>query len=765
MQKIKASGLNTAGKRYPARSRGFAAYWDKEQLIVKANQAEHIHSLNQTAAHIWLMCDGQTDEAGLLEAMQAHYSSHAGQIARDFKEALGKLCEMGIVETAPSPHPARPMIRVAFCGFDPGFRADDNYFLWMLTYKFDPLVVRFDQAQVDLLFNGPISAEEIAASRLDRSQTIKVEVGIDKDSLDLTQCDFAFSPDAMSGPLATKHFQLPLWAMLLDWKGYEKAEPYYGLNRLVEQFKPELVCSRLYDRLTQPAGALSLLKAESHTRPSDSPAIPKQSASAASAKPKKLTIGMATYDDFDGVYFTIQAIRLYQPEAAEEAEFLVIDNYPDGRCGEPLKNLGNMLPNYRYIPFSDTKSTAVRDLVFRQAQTPYVLCMDSHVLPVPGSLKRLIDYFDANPSRKDLLQGPLLYDDGASISTHFKPTWAYGMYGRWQTDERGMDPENEPFEIPMQGLGLFACRKDAWVGFNPRFIGFGGEEGYLHEKFRRAGGRTLCLPFLRWMHRFARPNGIKYPNNWHERVRNYYLGFQEVGLDTSPVDQHFASHLGDAAFREIKDWVQKDLANPFNFFDAIYCINLDKAQERWLAMKERFEKLGILHRVRRFSAIETPESHHIGCALSHREIIRRAEMQELQNVLVFEDDAIFMDDTLKCLAQSIEELKKKDWKLLYMGGHRWGANYSLVEGCQHLKDPKPGLTCTHALAYHHSAYRRVLDTLPESIPEMRRWLEQEHGIDQWLRYFDERFLTEPVLASQTPLLKQEDARYRHRFTI
>jgi len=32
----------------------------------------------------------------------------------------------------------------------------------------------------------------------------------------------------------------------------------------------------------------------------------------------KFCIGMATYDDFDGVYFSVQAIRCYHPEVAEE---------------------------------------------------------------------------------------------------------------------------------------------------------------------------------------------------------------------------------------------------------------------------------------------------------------------------------------------------------------------------------------------------------------------------------------------------------------
>jgi hypothetical protein len=71
----------------------------------------------------------------------------------------------------------------------------------------------------------------------------------------------------------------------------------------------------------------------------------------------------------------------------------------------------------------------------------------------------------------------------------------------------------------MQGLGVFSCRKAAWLGFNPAFRGFGGEEGYIHEKFRQAGARTLCLPFLRWGHRFGRPAGVPYPVLLNDKVK------------------------------------------------------------------------------------------------------------------------------------------------------------------------------------------------------------------------------------------------------
>jgi hypothetical protein len=137
----------------------------------------------------------------------------------------------------------------------------------------------------------------------------------------------------------------------------------------------------------------------------------------------------------------------------------------------------------------------------------------------------------------------MLYDDGKLLATHFEPVWREQMWGIWGSDPRGQDPEGDPFEIPMQGLGVFSCRKAAWLGFHPAFRGFGGEEGYIHEKFRQAGRRCLCLPWLRWMHRFSRPCGVQYPLTVEDKLRNYVLGHAELGLDLVPVLRHFAEFL------------------------------------------------------------------------------------------------------------------------------------------------------------------------------------------------------------------------------
>jgi hypothetical protein len=136
------------------------------------------------------------------------------------------------------------------------------------------------------------------------------------------------------------------------------------------------------------------------------------------------------------------------------------------------------------------------------------------------------------------------------------------MYGVWETDPRGADPTASSFEIPMHGLGLFACRRTVWPGFHPSFRGFGGEEGYIHEKIRRRGGRTLCLPFLRWLHRFNRPHGLFYANRWEDRIRNYVIGFNDLGLDTAEMESHFAELLGRETSDRIFTQVKRELGVP-----------------------------------------------------------------------------------------------------------------------------------------------------------------------------------------------------------
>lgn len=257
---------------------------------------------------------------------------------------------------------------------------------------------------------------------------------------------------------------------------------------------------------------------------------------------KELTIGMAVYDDFDGVVFSVMSLILHHGD--EFAKIVVVDNNPDSAQGKAVASFCGTLPDrVTYSPLVGIRGTAApRNHVFDKATTKYVMCMDPHVLYPLYSIRALLSHLRDNPETKDLLQGPLLYENGG-LSTHFNGNWGGEMWGQWDTNHEGLK-SGKPFDIPSQGLGMFASQRETWLRFNHEFTGFGGEEGYIHEKYRQHGRRCLCIPSLHWWHRFTRPNGTPYPALRYEKVRNYIIGFKELKLSLTPIYDHFVLGKG-----------------------------------------------------------------------------------------------------------------------------------------------------------------------------------------------------------------------------
>jgi hypothetical protein len=73
---------------------------------------------------------------------------------------------------------------------------------------------------------------------------------------------------------------------------------------------------------------------------------------------------------------------------------------------------------------------------------------------------------------------------------------------------------------------------------------------------------VLCLPFLRWMHRFSRPMGVPYPNRWEDRIRNYLIGFGELGWNTAPILEHFKTVLGEETATRLVAQLEQEIASP-----------------------------------------------------------------------------------------------------------------------------------------------------------------------------------------------------------
>lgn len=108
--------------------------------------------------------------------------------------------------------------------------------------------------------------------------------------------------------------------------------------------------------------------------------------------------------------------------------------------------------------------------------------------------------------------------------------------------------------------------------------------------------------------------------------------------------------------------------NPFDFFDKIYCINLDENPERWEQAKIEFQNIGIGDRVERFPGIKH-ERGVIGCLISHINCVQQAHHLGHERIFVFEDDVKFLNNDMDTLQSSIDSLQKiPDWDLFYLGG-------------------------------------------------------------------------------------------------
>ena len=274
-----------------------------------------------------------------------------------------------------------------------------------------------------------------------------------------------------------------------------------------------------------------------------------------------LTIGFPVYRDFDGLYFSALDIPMSHPEVCDQIEIVVVDNDPGSPQGQTTKDWveGHLAGSVRarYVAFPGRGGPAgTKQHCIHQAQGEYVLVMDSHVRVARHGLARLLDYYNGHPDTSDLFSGPMAYDVAAHVvglgdqltgyATHMDEVWRGGNLGIWATDPRGIAVNGEPFEVPAMGCGLFSCRTAAFTGFNPDFRGFGGEEYYIHHKTRAAGNKCICLPFLRWVHRFGRPSGVPYPILLWDKVRNYVIGHNELGLPLDGIYQHFVAVQGES---------------------------------------------------------------------------------------------------------------------------------------------------------------------------------------------------------------------------
>ena len=272
---------------------------------------------------------------------------------------------------------------------------------------------------------------------------------------------------------------------------------------------------------------------------------------------KSLTIAMATHDDYDGVFFTVEALRLYHPACAE-AEFLVMDSHPESTHGDEVRRFCESA-KVRYAPM-EIQSSWNKYRAFDLAQGDVVMVVDCHLLLHPGAVDAVLDYYDKT-SNGDMLQGPCVYDCLKHYGTHFDPMWRGHDFGTWGTNKEAVEAKI-PFSIPMCGMGCFALRREAWKGINQGFKGFGSEEWYMAEKVRSWDGDVKCHPAFKWTHRWGRPNGVPYKFSLEDKIYNYAVGWNELYGFNDPrfigmVDHFCTQHPPERVCSIVEDAIVK----------------------------------------------------------------------------------------------------------------------------------------------------------------------------------------------------------------
>lgn len=175
------------------------------------------------------------------------------------------------------------------------------------------------------------------------------------------------------------------------------------------------------------------------------------------------------------------------------------------------------------------------------------------------------------------------------------------------------------------------------------------------------------------------------------------------------------------------------------YFDAIFCINLDRRSDRLERFAEMARKFNFTFH--RWPAVDGLELKHpngnimeenerrnmeLACKLSHLRLLKYAKLEGLRNILIFEDDARLTADSIHkiskvvipqvyaTLLRGVDDESKSylsmnpEWHMLYLGVNDINKTKEIIT--DDLARIRTGFT-THSYAVNHIAYDMLINAL------------------------------------------------------
>jgi GR25 family glycosyltransferase involved in LPS biosynthesis len=154
-----------------------------------------------------------------------------------------------------------------------------------------------------------------------------------------------------------------------------------------------------------------------------------------------------------------------------------------------------------------------------------------------------------------------------------------------------------------------------------------------------------------------------------------------------------------------------------NQFDAVVYINLNHRKDRENILLKDLDELGVLEtKLHRIEAIHDYSNGYRGCAKSHIKALELAKEKKWDNILVLEDDVIFVktpeeiEETIVSFLQSFN----KEWDVFFLGASVLEYEETSYAGIKHILSAQ----CAHAYAVNNSYLDRLLGSYHEAVALM-----------------------------------------------